>query len=62
MEPPKKRKKGKGSGTRIGRGPNHRNYATGIDSCIPLTADRTAGERVVTSMIPEKIRTIKMKL
>jgi hypothetical protein len=80
--PPKK--KGKGSGTRIGQGreevsqgipvrsvgrddadsgpcpprysyrPNHNKYATGTDACMPLAADRTAGERVVSSMIPER--------
>ena len=34
--------------------PNHNKYTTGTDSCIPLTPDRTGGERVVPSMIQDK--------
>jgi hypothetical protein len=29
--------------------PNHNKYATGTDTCMPLAADRTGGERVVPS-------------
>jgi hypothetical protein len=42
MEPPKRRKKGKGAGTRIGQGPNHNKYATGTDACMRLEESNVA--------------------